>query len=75
MQLALEGCCNLQYNASPADCVSQGRRPAYLFELLCRAADATEFGSWGAVRGAVAGSRHVAKLLAMWASAQVRRCL
>lgn len=37
-QLATSDCSNLLYSASPADCTAQGRRPAYLLELLRRAA-------------------------------------
>lgn len=85
----MQGCSNLLYNASTAEAASQGRRPAYLFELLRRAAAsgaADEEGSadgggagmgggGGAqegLRGLVAGSPHVAKLLLMWTSAQAR---
>lgn len=37
-QLATSDCSNLLYSAAPADCTTQGRRPAYLLELLRRAA-------------------------------------
>ena len=88
---------NLLYNVSPTETAEQGWRPAYLFELLRRAAartaaaavappggDAGQEGatsgqeaggvpgdSWQALRGAVAHSQHVGKVLSMWTSAQV----
>lgn len=85
LQLAADACSNLLYNVSPSDNAAHGRRPAYLFELLRRLAWACRprraagpggscrRGAWEGLRAAVAGSPHVAKLLGLWASAQVRR--
>ena len=84
-QLATSDCSNLLYSAAPADCTTQGRRPAYLLELLRRAAacessdglataaaaNAHARAGWAAVRAAVLESLHVAKLLTLWASSQV----
>ncbi|KAI3430304.1 hypothetical protein D9Q98_004900 [Chlorella vulgaris] len=84
LELVSSGCANLLYNASAAESTAQGRRPAYLLDLLQRdsvAAIASDAGTshglhpagWrsaAALCHAVATSPHVTKLIHMWASAQ-----
>ncbi|PRW20575.1 E3 ubiquitin- ligase HUWE1 [Chlorella sorokiniana] len=65
LELAAADCSNLLYSASPADCAAQGRRPAYLLELLRRAAASA---NGDAVDMAAAGSQASSASRAGWAA-------
>ena len=84
LEVAVEGMSNLCYNVCPCDNVHMGRRPAYLFELLRRAAAAgsPSYAPWGGVPGVLPGpaarlcehlqaSGALVRALSLWTSAQV----
>eukprot|EP00887_Chlorella_sp_A99_P000358 scaffold13.g358.t1 len=66
--LAAEGMANLTYGLCPKANLASGRRPAYLLELVQRAALAP--GAAPRVRAAVAGSAELAGTARLWPAAE-----
>lgn len=64
LSIAVDGMAELTFNGSPQGTLAEGRRPAYLLELVLRASQLP--GASADVRAAVVASRPLTRAAAMW---------